>query len=160
MGNAAGRRKFWEGILRVRRPVRTLLANVNKSGAEGERGMARVVADGEHFVAQGRYKKQVDIRENACHFHADFAAEAVSLHKIYSREKTRLAKEIRPGVVRLHFELIGAAGEGELLEGSGALSKKIEIERAIGPIGEKDFYGDHAKSSDGFEGCAIHVGGR
>src|SRR5229473_1587745 len=107
--------------------------------------MAGVVADGEHFVAEGRDKKQVHIGENTRHLLADFAAEAVGLNEIHSGEETSLAEKIGPGVVCLHFELIGSVREREFLESGGAFGEEIEIERAVGPIGEKNFDGAHAE---------------
>src|SRR5690242_1594765 len=159
MRNATRRGEFWQRVLRVGRPVGARFRDFDKTSAKRERRVAGVVANGEHFVAERRDEKQVHVRENPRHLLADFAAEAVGLNEINGRKKPSLAEKIRPGVVRLHFELIDAVGKRELLEGGGALGEEVEIERAIGPIGQKDFDGAHAELFDGFEGGAVDVGG-
>src|SRR5713226_2446529 len=50
--HAARGRKFGQGIFGIGRPVRTRFRDFDETGAQGERGVAGVVADGEHFVAQ------------------------------------------------------------------------------------------------------------
>src|SRR5712692_2565782 len=107
--------------------------------------MAGVVADGEHLVAERRDEQQIDIGENASHFLTDFAAEAVRLDEVDGGKEAGLTEEVGPGVVGLHFELIGGARESEFLEGGGALGEEVEIERAVGPVGEKNFDGNHAE---------------
>src|SRR6266567_3839706 len=149
VGNAAGRREFRQGMLRVGCPVRARFGDFDKASAKRERGVASVVADGEHFVAERRNEEQVDVGENARHFLADFAAEAVGLNEIHCGEKTGLAEKIGPGVVRLHFELIDTVGERELLERGGSFGEEIEIEGAVRPVREKDFDGVHAEFMNG-----------
>src|SRR5256884_1017653 len=123
--------------------------------------MAGVVADGEHFVAERRNKQQIHIGKKARHLLADFAAETIGLNKIHGRKKTRLAEKVGPGVVCLHFQLIDAVGERELLERGGTFGEEIDIERAVRPIRKKDFDGAHAKFLDRFESSAVDVrGGR
>ena len=159
VGNTARRRKFWKRIVRVGGPVGASFGDFDKAGAQRERRMAGVVGDGEHFVAKGRDQEQVDVRKNARHFLTDFAAEAVGLYEINGGKKARLAEEIRPGVVRLHFELIVGVGKREFFEGGGSFGEEIEIERAVGPVGEKNFNGDHAELLEGVESGAIDIGG-
>src|SRR6266704_1347188 len=54
VGHAARRGKLRQRIFRIGRPVRARLGNFNEAGAQRERGMPGLVADGEHFVAQRR----------------------------------------------------------------------------------------------------------
>src|SRR6266700_7118572 len=54
VGHAAWRGKLRQRIFRIGRPVRARLGNFNEAGAQRERGMPGLVADGEHFVAQRR----------------------------------------------------------------------------------------------------------
>jgi len=63
-----------------------------KSGAESERRMAGVIADGEHFVAQGRNEEEIHLGEDAGHFFGDFAAEAIGLDEIHGGQEARLAE--------------------------------------------------------------------
>ncbi len=46
VGHAAWGRKFWQGIFRVGRPVGTGFGDFDEAGAESERGVAGVIADG------------------------------------------------------------------------------------------------------------------
>src|SRR5919108_4349971 len=160
MRNPARGRKFGQRMLRVGGPIGARLADFHKTGAQRERRVAGIVADGEHFVPQRRDEEQIHVRKNARHLLADFATEAISLNKIHSRKKTGLAKEIGPGIVRLHFELINGVIQGDLLEGGGAFGKKVEIEAAVGPVGEKNLDGAHAELGDSFESGAVDVGGK
>src|SRR5260370_2519801 len=113
----------------MRSPVRTRLRDLDKAGAEGQRRVAGIVADGEHFVAQRRNEEQIDLREDTGHFLGDFAAEAVRLDEIHGGEKTRLAKKVGPGVGGLHLELVYALAEGEFLESAGTFGKENTLER-------------------------------
>src|SRR5438034_5564315 len=119
--------------------------------------MAGVVTDGAHFVAERRNKQQIHIGKKARHLLADFAAETIGLNEIHGRKKTRLAEKVGPGVVCLHFQLIDAVGERELLERGGTFGEEIDIERAVRPIRKKDFDGAHAKFLDPFERSEEHT---
>src|SRR5690349_4462267 len=85
MGNAAWRGKLRQRIFRVRRPVGARLANFDETSAKRERRMAGVVADGEHFVAKGWNEEQIHVGENARHFLAHLATEAIGLNEIHRR---------------------------------------------------------------------------
>src|SRR2546429_2456887 len=112
--------------------------------------MAGVVADGEHFVAERRNKQQIHIGKKARHLLADFAAETIGLNEIHGRKKTRLAEKVGPGVVCLHFQLIDAVGERELLERGGTFGEEIDIERAV-----RDRKSTRLNSSHGYISYAV-----
>jgi hypothetical protein len=59
-----------------------------KPCAQGERGMARRVGDGEHFVAQGGNQKQVHLGEDAAHLVGDLAPKAIGLHESPPRKES------------------------------------------------------------------------
>src|SRR6266481_7787821 len=50
VGHAARGREFWERIFRIGGPVRARLGDFDEAGAERERGMTGLVANGQHFV--------------------------------------------------------------------------------------------------------------
>src|SRR5712664_1212075 len=112
VGDAARGRKFWERIFGIGGPVRTRFGDLDEACAQGERRVAGVVADGEHFVAERRHEQQVHLREDARHFLRYFAAEAVGLDEIHGGEEARLAEKVWPVVRGLHFELVHAVAQG------------------------------------------------
>ena len=67
--------------------------------------MSREVCNGQHFIAEGWNEQEIHLREHPGHLQSDLATEAVRLHEIYRREKTRLAEYVRPGIRHLHFEV-------------------------------------------------------
>ena len=115
-------------MLRIGRPVGTCLGDFDKTGSHGERWVASIVADGEHFVAERRNQEEIHIGKNARHFLADFSAEAIVLHEIDGGKKTGLAEEIGPRIVRLHFEPIDGVRDRELFKLGSTFGEKIDIE--------------------------------
>ena len=59
----------------------------------------------------------------------------------------------------LGLQFVHAVVEGDLLEGGRGLGEEDERERVVGPIGQRDFHGNHAEFFCGFESGAINVGG-
>src|SRR5260370_39916301 len=57
VGDAARRRKFWERIFGIGGPVGACFGELDEACAERERGVAGVVADRDHFVAERRYEQ-------------------------------------------------------------------------------------------------------
>ncbi len=96
------------------------------------------IGDGEHFIAQGRNKKQINLREDAGHFFGHFASKAVGLYEINGGKETSLPEEVGPGVMRLDFELIDAVREREFFESGSAFREKNEIERVVGPVRQSE----------------------
>jgi len=119
--------------------------------------VAGVVADDQHFVAQGGDEEQVDLAEDAGHLFGDAPAEAVGLDEIDGGEEAGLAEAVGPRVGDLGFELVDSVGKGELLEGRAGFGEEDEVERVVGPVGEGNCYGGHAEAADGFESGAVYV---
>jgi len=161
--DAAGWVEGGEQVSGVGGPVAAGLGDGDEAGAEGERGMAGEVGEGEHLVAERGDEEEVGWvgagGEDAGHLEGDFAAEAVGLDVVDGGEVAGLAEGVGPGIGLLAGELVEAAGEGEVFEGGGGLGEEDELERVVGPVGEGDFDGDHAELTDGVEGGAVNVGG-
>src|SRR5258707_853336 len=75
------------------------------------------------------------------------------------RMESSMTKMIGPGVVGLDFELVDAVAEGELLESGGAFGEKKQVERVVGPIGERDFDGNQAELGERGQRGAVYIGG-
>ena len=106
MRDAARRIEFGQRAVGVGRPVAAGFGDFDESGAQGERGMAGEVGDGEHFVAQRGDQQQIDFGKDARHFVGDHAAEAVGLDEIHGGEEAGLAEDVGPGIGDLDFELV------------------------------------------------------
>ncbi len=61
-GTRRGGENFGRGMRGIGRPVTPRLGDLDEAGAQGERGVAGEVGDGEHLVAQGGDKQEVDLR--------------------------------------------------------------------------------------------------
>ncbi len=70
-----------------------------------------------------------------------------------------MAEKIWPRIRHLGFEFAQAAFERELFECGSAFGKKDELQRIVGPIGERNFNRRHAEFFYGFQSDAINVGG-
>lgn len=143
----------------VGRPVAAGLGDADEAGAEGERGMAGEVGDGEHLVAEGRDEEEVDLRHDASHLESNHAAEAVGLNEVDCGEKAGLAEGVGPGVGDLGFECVDLMVEDDLFEGGSCFGEEDEGEIVVGPIGDGDFDWLHAEAGGGGEGDAIDGGG-
>lgn len=87
VGNAARRREFRQRVSGIGSPVAARLRDFDETGAQGERGMAGEIGEGEHLVAERRDEEQIDLGKDARHFVGDLAAEAIGLHEIDGGEK-------------------------------------------------------------------------
>jgi len=126
-GTRWGRIEFRQRILGIGRPVAAGFGHVDESGAQRERRLTGKIGDCQHFVAQRRHEQQIHFGKDAGHFFGDFAAEAVGLHKIDGRKKSRLAKKIWPRIRNLRFEFAQAAFEREFFECGSAFGKENEL---------------------------------
>src|SRR5690348_4832798 len=50
------RRKFWQWMIRVGRPIAARFRNMDKARSQGEGRVSREVGDGQHFVAERRHQ--------------------------------------------------------------------------------------------------------
>ena len=90
--------------------------------------MAGEVGDSQHLVTQGRNEKQVNFGKYASHLVRYLVAEAVGLNEIHSGKEPALAKDIWPGIIGLHLQLIQLSTKCELFEGCGCFGEQNEIE--------------------------------
>src|SRR5437899_2034393 len=71
--DAAGWVEFWQGLRGVGRPIAAGFGDFDEAGAEGERGVAGEVGDGEDFVAEGGDEEEIDFVHDAGHLEGDHA---------------------------------------------------------------------------------------
>jgi transposase len=157
--DAAGRVEGGERVMRIGSPVAAGLRDFDEAGAEGERRVAGGVGDGEHLVAEGGDKEQVDGAHEGGHLKCYPATEAVGLDEVHGGEIAGLAEGVGPGIGLLTGELAKAAGEGELFKAGGGLGEEDDLERAVGPVGKGELDGRHAETADSVKGGAVDVGG-
>src|SRR6185312_10224337 len=115
--------EFGHRMRRIRSPVTARLRYLNKSCAQCERKLAGEVSDGQHLVAERWHQQQVHVFENARHLFCHFTPQAVALHKINRREKSRLTENVGPCVRHLHFELVYLMAQTELFKRSRSFGK-------------------------------------
>ena len=119
--------------------------------------MTGVVRDDEHLVSQRRYEQEIHLRHHARHLAGHFAPQAIGLHEIHGREKTRLAEEVGPGIGHLHLELVGLSARRQFLECRCRFGEEYQVERVVGPIGERDRRRHHTERPCSLERRAVDV---
>ena len=132
----------------------------HESGAQRQRRMAGEVRDRELLVAQRRHEQHVDVLEDARHLERDLAAQPIGLHEVHRGQKSRLAEQVRPRVLDLHLERAELVVERELLERRRALGEQNRHQRAVRPVGQRDFLQLHAELLHRLHRRAIDVGRR
>ena len=126
--DTARRRKLWDRAAGVGGPVGARFGDFDETGAHRERGMAGEICDRQHFVAKRWDEQQIDLRKNARHFLRYFSPQTVRLHKIYRRQESRLAKNVGPRVVGLHFQLIYRVIQRDFFKGGRAFREQNQVE--------------------------------
>jgi hypothetical protein len=152
VGYTPERREFGQRMGGIGGPVAACFRDFDKAGAQRQRRVAGEVCDGEDLAAQGGHQQHIHLAEESRHLDCDTAAKAVALDEIDGGKKARLAEEIGPGVEDLGLEVLEAAGEGEFFEGCGGLGEENQLERVVGPVGERHFDGRHAELAESLEG--------
>jgi len=104
--DSAGWVEFSERLVWVGGPVAAGLGDFDEAGAQGERGVAGEVGDGEYLVAEGGDEEEVDFIHDACHLYRYHAAKAVGLHEVDRGEEAGLAEGVGPGVGDLGFKSV------------------------------------------------------
>ncbi len=115
-----------EGVGRVGGPVAAGFGDFDEAGSVGERRVADEVRNIEHFVAKGGDEQEIDLFEDAGHLERNLTAKAVGLDIVHGGEKTGLTEDGGPGVGRLDFELVEAAGEGQVFE-AAASARRMRV---------------------------------
>ena len=144
VGDSAGRIEFWKRVVGIGSPVAAGFGDFDEAAAEGERGVAGEVGQGEHLVAEGGDEEEIDLGHDASHLLRDHAAKAVGLHEVYGGEEAGLAEGVGPGVGDLGFEGVEGVVEGDVFERGGGFGEEDEVEVVVWPVGEGDFDGLHA----------------